>query len=71
MPWPDEAEVTSVERHQLGLVESLHDGPDGRVHEPDVGVGVTVDELSDPSVVSEGQALDEGRRGDDQRLAGG
>ena len=40
-----------VEGGELGLVEALDDSEYGSVHETDIGVGVTLAELTDADVV--------------------
>jgi len=49
--WPKGSEVAAVQGSQLRLVEPFDHGKDGRIHEPHIGVGVTVTELADATVV--------------------
>ena len=54
----EDAEVTMVERAELRLVEPLDDREDSSVHEPHVGVAVTITDLPDARVVLRVQLLD-------------
>jgi hypothetical protein len=47
LPRPDCAEVALVQRGQLLLAEAFHDARHGRVHEPQIGVRMTVAEQPD------------------------
>lgn len=56
-----DSEVAPVERRELGFSESLDDREDGRVDEADVHICVRVAQFPDPSVVLDGEILDQVR----------
>lgn len=51
MARPQKTDVPAIQGGQLGLVESLDDGKDRRVDEPDVRIRGASAELPDPRVV--------------------
>ncbi len=65
MAGPEDAEVAVVQGGQLRLVEPLDHSKDGRVHEPHVGIHVTVTDLADAPVVLGLQILDARDSSDD------
>lgn len=71
MAGAEETEVAPIERRQLGFAETLDDGEDGGVDEPDIGVGIAIAQLADAGVVGRGEIsddvcarLDVGQQGD-------
>jgi len=58
MAGPEEPKVAVVQGSQLGLVEPFGYSKDSRVHEPYVGIRVTVTDLADAPVILGSQVLD-------------
>jgi hypothetical protein len=58
MAGPEEAEVAVIQSGQLGFVETFYDGKYCSVHEPYVGVPVTVTDLTNALVILGLQFLD-------------
>lgn len=58
---PQDSEVALVERCELGFAEALGDRENSRVDEADVRICVRVAQLTGPSVVLDGEVLDQVR----------
>lgn len=51
MAWPECAEMSVVEARELGFFQTLHDGQDRRIDEPNVGIVIPVAERPNTGVV--------------------
>ncbi len=58
MTGPQQTEVAVIERRELRFIETFGHGQHGSVNEPDIGVCISITELTDTAVIAGGQALD-------------
>jgi len=54
---PEEAKLAAVQRRDLGLVQSLDDRQNCRVDESEVGIGIPIANLADPTIILRHQVL--------------